>query len=146
MDIFTSANRGKDDSIKKPLNYPETAMTEKKLKDDYDRETQLFQIYLKNLYAKFDYKINKCNYSCISKANNYAEARECESNCAEGVTKFGSYIDSRVSEMQELLGQCVANAASLPNAMDEIYYCYEKYNKGFGKLKEFITEESMYYE
>lgn len=48
--------------------------------------------------------------------------------------------------MQELLGHCVANAGGLPNAMDETYFCYEKYNKGFARLKEFITEESMYYE
>jgi hypothetical protein len=54
-------------------------------------------------------------------------------------------VDSRVEEMQQLLGQCVANANQLPNAMDEIYYCYEIYNKGFKQLKEFIVEESMFY-
>jgi hypothetical protein len=64
----------------------------------------------------------------------------------EGVNKFSEYVDSRVREMQELLGNCVANASTLPNAMDEIYNCYERYNLGFGKLKQFITEESMYYE
>jgi hypothetical protein len=62
------------------------------------------------------------------------------------VQKFSGYVDSRVGEMQELLGNCVANAALLPNTMDEIYNCYDRYNLSFGKLKQFITEESMYYE
>jgi len=48
--------------------------------------------------------------------------------------------------MQQGLGECVHNANSLPNAMNEIYYCYESYNNSFTKLKQFITEESMYYE
>jgi hypothetical protein len=61
------------------------------------------------------------------------------------VSKFSGYIDSRVGEMQQLLGDCVSNANTLPNTMDEIYYCYESYNLSFGKLKQFITEESMYY-
>ncbi len=56
------------------------------------------------------------------------------------------YVDRRVGEMQQLLGDCVANANTLHNAMDEIYYCYEIYNLGFKKLKQFITEESLYYQ
>ena len=48
--------------------------------------------------------------------------------------------------MQQLLGDCVANANTLPNTVDEIYYCYEMYNKGFKQLKSFIAEESMFYE
>lgn len=47
--------------------------------------------------------------------------------------------------MQELLGRCVANAGLLPNTMDEIYHCYDRYNLSFSKLKQYITEESMYY-
>lgn len=93
-----------------------------------------------------DYKVTRCRHSCIGGASNYAQVRECEEQCGRGVGKLEQYIESRVSEMQELLGHCVANAGGLPNAMDETYFCYEKYNKGFAKLKEFITEESMYYE
>ena len=48
--------------------------------------------------------------------------------------------------MQSLLGECVANAHGLHNRLDETYYCHESYNKGFDKLKQFITEESLYYE
>lgn len=146
MDIFNSTTRSQEEAIKSPLNYPESSVTERKLQQDYQRETQLFQTYLRNLYAKFDFKINKCQYNCYSTANSYAQARKCEQDCTEGVTKFSQYVDSRVSEMQELLGGCVANAATLPNSLDEIYLCYERYNLGFTKLKQFITEESMYYE
>jgi len=32
MDIFNSAKRVKEDSLKKPLNYPEPSITEQKLK------------------------------------------------------------------------------------------------------------------
>lgn len=41
--------------------------------------------------------------------------------------------------MQQLLGECVANANQLHNVMDEIYYCYEIYNKGFDQLKQYIA-------
>lgn len=93
-----------------------------------------------------DFKVTRCRHSCVASANSYGQVRDCEQQCGEGVEKLGKYIESRVGEMQELLGHCVANAGGLPNTMDEIYFCYEKYNKGFTKLKEFITEESMYYE
>ena len=51
-----------------------------------------------------------------------------------------------MTEMQQLLGECVGNASGLHNAVDEIYYCYEMYNNGFKKMKEFIAEESLFYE
>jgi len=94
---------------------------------------------------KFDFKISKCKHTCITKASSYREVGECEEKCSEGAKRFAGYVDSRVEEMQHLLGQCVANASQLPNTMDEIYYCYDIYNKGFKQLKEFIAEESMFY-
>jgi hypothetical protein len=65
--------------------------------------------------------------------------------CGSGALKFSSYVDSRMKEMQQLLSDCVANTANLHNKMDEIYYCYDLYNKGYKKLKHFIVEESMFY-
>ncbi len=35
MDIFNSENRGKDDAIKKPLNYPDPNLKEEKLKAEH---------------------------------------------------------------------------------------------------------------
>ena len=145
MDIFSATKRGKEDSIKKPLNYPEASVTEQKLQSDNQRELDEFMIFLNNLYVKFDFKINKCKYNCISRASTYSEVGECETMCSEGATKFSAYVDSRVGEMQQLLGECVANANTLHNTVDEIYYCYEMYNKGFKQLKNFIAEESMFY-
>ena len=81
----------------------------------------------------------------MANANSYRDVSVCEENCTRGVSKFSEYVNSRLGEMQQLLGDCVANANNLHNTMDEIYYCYEMYNLGFKKLKEFITEESMYY-
>lgn len=48
--------------------------------------------------------------------------------------------------MQNLLRDCVSNANELNNTIDEIYYCYSIYNGTFNKLKQHITEESLYYE
>ena len=48
--------------------------------------------------------------------------------------------------MQGLLDRCVINTRDLPNSTNEVYRCFESYNKGFKKLKIFIQEESMYYE
>lgn len=95
---------------------------------------------------KFEFKVNQCKHSCIKKANSYKNISECEDKCEQGASKFSAYVDSRVQEMQQLLGDCVANANELHNAMDEIYYCYDIYNAGFSTLKKFITEESLYYE
>ena len=78
MDIFNSAKRAKEDSLKKPLNYPEPSITEKKLKEDNIKELDQFQAYLKNLYIKFDFKINKCKYTCIANAKNYRDVAACE--------------------------------------------------------------------
>lgn len=94
---------------------------------------------------KFDYKVNKCKYNCIGNAKSYREVGECEEKCGEGAANFSGYVNQRVAEMQQLLGDCVANASTLHNTMDEIYYCYEIYNLGFSKLRQFITEESMFY-
>jgi hypothetical protein len=146
MDIFSGSPRGKEEAIKTPLNYPSAEVTERKLQDDQERERTLFQNYLRNLYAKFDYRINRCRHACFETARSYSQARLCEQECGRGVERFSGYVDGRVREMQELLGGCVANASGLPNTMDETYYCYERYNLSFTKLKQYITEESMYYE
>jgi hypothetical protein len=79
---------------------------------------QQFNLFLRNIYIKFDFKINQCKHRCIGPARSYREVGECEEKCGEGAAKFGSYVDSRVSEMQQLLGDCVANANGLHNAMD----------------------------
>jgi hypothetical protein len=34
MDIFNSATRSREEAIKSPLNYPESSITERRLKDD----------------------------------------------------------------------------------------------------------------
>jgi hypothetical protein len=94
------------------------------LKEDNEKEVQQFNNFLRNLYMKFDFKVNKCKHHCIGQAQSFKEVRECEEKCMEGSSKFSSYVDSRVLEMQQLLGDCVANASMLPNVMDEIYYCY----------------------
>lgn len=124
MDIFTSVERTRDEAIKKPLNFPEAETTEARLKAENERETQTFQTYLRNLYAKMDFKVTRCRHGCVASANSYGQVRDCEQQCGEGVEKLGKYIESRVGEMQELLSHCVANAGALPNAMDEIYFCY----------------------
>lgn len=146
MDIFTSLQRTREEAVRKPLNYPEAEATEARLKADNERETQALQTYLRNLYAKMDAKVARCRLGCVGGAGSYAQVRACEEECGRGGPRLEQYVESRVAEMQELLGHCVANASALPNAMDETYFCYEKYNRGFARLKEFITEESMYYE
>ena len=36
MDIFDSPKRTREDSLKKPLNFPEASVTEKRLRDDHE--------------------------------------------------------------------------------------------------------------
>jgi hypothetical protein len=37
MNIFNASKRAREESIKKPLNYPEAEVTEKKLLEDHER-------------------------------------------------------------------------------------------------------------
>ena len=146
MDIFTSAKRTPDDTVKKPMNYPSSEQTEQRLTLQHQQQLFHMQIYLKKLYARFDYKINRCIHACLPSATNCPQLHLCETKCRAGVEKFHGYVEERVAEMQSLLGECVANASQLPNTLDETYFCYDSYTQGFDKLKQFITEESMYYE
>ena len=77
-----------------------------------------FNLFLRKLYTKLNFKVNNCKQRCISKANSYKEVGGCEEKCEEGTGRFSIYVDSRVSEMQQLLGECVANTGNLHNAMD----------------------------
>ena len=82
----------------------------------------------------------------MGKGNSYGEIGECEKVCERGLGKFVGYVDERISEMQTLLNGCVENSRKLPNSLEEVYRCYDIYNKGFKQLKIYIVEESMYYE
>jgi len=55
-----------------------------------------FELYLKGLYAKFDFKVNKCKVECIEGAQNYVEVGKCEEKCESGVIKFSNNIDNRL--------------------------------------------------
>lgn len=47
--------------------------------------------------------------------------------------------------MQTFMNECISNAQTLPNTLNETYYCYQLYNRGFDHLKSKIKEESLYY-
>lgn len=102
--------------------------------------------YMQKHYAAFDYKINKCKLKCIQKSNNYGQNKNCYVKCEAGMRTFRRFVDERINQMQKLLNECVSNANQLPNALYEIYYCYNLYNQGFPHLRGLIREESLYYE
>jgi hypothetical protein len=88
MDIFSATKRKQEDAVKRPFNYPDAEVTELKLQGDNQKQIEQFRIYLRNVYAKFDFKINKCKYECVGNAKSYKEVAECEEKCNTGVKKF----------------------------------------------------------
>ena len=128
---------------------PEEIEVENKIKEDYNKKLENFNLFLTNEFVKFDYKVNNCLlnncYSNIYKPEQ--EMKVCQEKCLKGFTKLNTFISFSMNKFNDKFNVCLEKAQNRNNdILSESIKCYEEMTLNFSNLKQIIHNEFNFYE